>query len=348
MFRAMLVLAVYMLATASFAQDNALPFRPIVGINLGVGLPKVETISGTRFSTRPFFAGTLDFGASWTYREKLGLAAHGILAINGYDFTNGEFDYDIYHLTRRAELRAFWQRPLDPASNTRLRIGLGVGLASQGNTTLDRQRGPFRASTSASAMQRTYLSPEVVIMKQEGRHRVEFGLRYVTHLQRQVAFATRLSVGADTTLATATHDHLALVIRFHWGLKRRALPMPPRPTIAYAERTTDTLATLHASKHRITLWLWDNAEYDGDTISVFVNDRPVLVDHELRHKRYRLKIDVAPGENTLLMVAHNEGRVPPNTASCSVRAGRGRQRLLFSTSLQKNQVLRIVRGRGGE
>jgi hypothetical protein len=50
-----------------------------------------------------------------------------------------------------------------------------------------------------------------------------------------------------------------------------------------------------------------------------------------------------PGENVLLVVAHNEGRVPPNTMSTWVRAGKGRKQLLFTTSMQRNQVLRIVR-----
>jgi hypothetical protein len=155
MIRALVILTALLRGGDAFAQDNALPFRPTIGINLGVGLPKVETISGTRFSTRPFIAGTFDFGASWTYHEKFGLAAHGVLAINGYDFTNGEYDYDIYHLTRRAELRAFWQRPLNPALRTTLRAGIGLGLAIQGNSTSDARDGPFQALTKANAMQRT-------------------------------------------------------------------------------------------------------------------------------------------------------------------------------------------------
>ena len=91
------------------------------------------------------------------------------------------------------------------------------------------------------------------------------------------------------------------------------------------------------------MWLWDNAEYDGDTLSVFLNGRPVLVGHELTRKRHRLRIDLRPGENHLLVVAHNEGRVPPNTASVVVATGRGRAQLLVSTSLRRNQVVRVLR-----
>jgi hypothetical protein len=324
-------------------QDGALPFRLVAGINVGVGLPRMETISGVRFATSPHFAGTLDLGATWTYRERWGLAALGVLAINGYDFTKGAVNYDIYHLTRRAEVRAFWQRSLNERLRTSVRAGIGLGLAFQGSDTRDARDGTFQALTTATAMQRTYLAPEICLVKMEGRHRVEWGLRYVTHLQREVALSTRLADGADTTLATARHDHLALVIRFHLGLKRRALPAPLPSMIAFADRVTDTLATLEANRQRITLWLWDNAEQDGDTLSVLVNGRPVLSGLALTRKRQKLKVDLVPGANELLVVAHNEGRVPPNTASAIVRTGKGRKELLFSTSLQRNQVLRIVR-----
>lgn len=335
----------FLLLTGYFAaaQDGVLPFRPIVGINLGVGLPKTEVLSGTTFATRPFFAGTIDVGGSWTYRDKVGILAMGILAMNGYDFAKDGLEYDVYHLSRRLELRPFWQMPLDPRLGTTLRAGVGVGMAIHGNAARDTRRGTFLASSRATAAQRPFISPEVSIIKGVDHHGFELGLRYVRHLERDAAFTTRLALGPDTTLATATHDHLALVLRFHFGVKRAPTPVLPPPPVEYADRSTDTLTTLKATKQRITLWLWDNAEYDGDTLSVLLNGRPVLVGHELGRKRHKLKLDLLPGENVLLVVAHNEGRVPPNTASVVVKAGKGRQQMLVSTSLRKNQVVRIVR-----
>lgn len=341
--RSPLVLYTLFVATAAFGQDGALPFRLVTGINLGVGMPRMEALSGTAFTASPHFAGTVDLGATWTHRDRWGLAALGVLAINGYDFTKGAVNYDIYHLSQRAEVRAFWQRSLNERLRTSVRAGIGLGLAFQSEDTRDTRKGSFQALTTANPLQRTYLAPEICLVKIEGRHRVEWGLRYVAHLQREVAMSTRLAEGADTTLATARHDHLAMVIRFHLGLKRRALPAPPPPEVAYGDRTTDTLTTLKANKQRITLWLWDNAERDGDTLSVIVNGRPVLSGLALTRKRHKLKVDLVPGENVLLVVAHNEGRVPPNTASAWIRSGKGRRELLFSTSLQRNQALRIVR-----
>lgn len=330
-------------SSALVAQDGLLPIRPIVGLNIGVNMPQVEALSGTPFLTRPFFAGTLDLGLSWTYREKVGVVAMGFFGMNGYDYVLDGFDYDVYHLTRRLELKPFWQKPLDPGLGTTLRAGIGLGMSFQGNAFLDTRRGPLFASSKAFEDQRPFLAPEVSILKETGRHRLELGLRYTRHLQRETAFSTTLVLGPDTSLATATNDLFGLVLRFHFGLRRPAMPSLPLPAIEYAARGTDTLTTITARKERITLWLWDNAEYDGDTLSVLLNGRPVLVTHELTRKRHRLRIALQPGENHLLVVAHNEGRVPPNTASVVMKAGQGKQRLLVSTSLRKNQVVRIVR-----
>ena len=45
------------------------------------------------------------------------------------------------------------------------------------------------------------------------------------------------------------------------------------------------------------------------------------------------------GLNRLRVVAHNEGRVPPNTASCILRRGKGREALLIKTARDKDQVI---------
>ena len=331
MYRLITFVFAVFITTVHYAQDGLLRIRPIAGVNLG-------------FVHRPFLAATIDIGFSWSFNDRIGLLAMGVLAMNGYDYAKESYDHRIFHLTSRMELRPFWQKPMGSSMSSTLRYGLGLGLAKHGTGGLETMTGPLRTSSRAVKDTRFYLAPEVSILKKLGRHNLELGLRYVRHVQRHPAFTTSLSYGADISIATATHDHLALVVRFHLGLKPPVLPTYPIPMIEYAERSTDTLGTLAAGKERITLWLWDNGEYDGDTLSVILNDRPVLVGHELTRKRYKLRVDLLPGENHLLIVAHNEGRVSPNTASVVVRAGNRRQQLLLSTSLRRNQVVRIVRG----
>jgi hypothetical protein len=44
-----------------------------------------------------------------------------------------------------------------------------------------------------------------------------------------------------------------------------------------------------------------------------------------------------------MVVAHNEGRVPPNTASAILHTGDGKLRLLVKTSRSQNSLVRILR-----
>jgi hypothetical protein len=146
-----------------------------------------------------------------------------------------------------------------------------------------------------------------------------------------------------TTVGSATNDFLGLVFRYHIGFKEKPEPSPVMPSIAFEERRTDTLATLSTKRQWITMKLWDNAEYDGDTITVLLNGKPVLVEHELTHKKKRIRLKLTNPENTLLVIAHNEGRVPPNTASCTVRKVGGRKELLIRTSKAANMAVVIRR-----
>jgi hypothetical protein len=45
-----------------------------------------------------------------------------------------------------------------------------------------------------------------------------------------------------------------------------------------------------------------------------------------------------------MVIAHNEGAVAPNTATCIVRRGRGKEKLLIKTSHKQNQLVVIRNG----
>ena len=66
----------------------------------------------------------------------------------------------------------------------------------------------------------------------------------------------------------------------------------------------------------IELRFYDNAEIDGDSISLFINQKLVFQHIFLKAKPYVVKLAVADlnDTNELVMVAENLGRIPPNTA----------------------------------
>jgi hypothetical protein len=342
--RTVLLLWSLALTGAALLAQRTSPFRVLGALDLGASLAQMDSTRGDAFTTWPGATVGLELGGSYTYRKRLGLSLSAAMMLNGYNYGQGTLEYDVYHFGPRTDVRAWWMVPLYRRLGTSLRFAMGYGIAYFTAEERIAVEPGFTAVTRSTDGQARYIAPEVGITKLEGRHQFDLALRYVRHLERTSNLSTTITTPTGgTSYASATGDHLGLVLRFHYGFKPRAVPPPPAPAIAYQERTIDTVTTLSTTRDRITLELWDNAEYDGDTISVLLNGVPVLTGFELTRRHHRLRLDLVQGDNTVLVVAHNEGRVSPNTASAFVRTGNGRQQLLIKTGEKLNAVLVIRR-----
>jgi hypothetical protein len=92
----------------------------------------------------------------------------------------------------------------------------------------------------------------------------------------------------------------------------------------------------------IKIELYDNAEIDDDTVTVFLNNTMLLYQKRLTDKPLTMNINVFPDTDyELMMYADNLGRIPPNTALMVITAGRKRYQLFLSSSEQKSAVVRF-------
>lgn len=91
----------------------------------------------------------------------------------------------------------------------------------------------------------------------------------------------------------------------------------------------------------IRLDFYDNAQIDGDTISVTVDNNPVVSNRMLTDKPITVyvKIDLNKTEHEVVMIAENEGSIPPNTALLIVTAGEKRYRLFLSSDTEQKKIL---------
>lgn len=82
---------------------------------------------------------------------------------------------------------------------------------------------------------------------------------------------------------------------------------------------------------------YDNGEIDGDTISVFFNNKLVLSGKRLTDKPLSLNLKLDPGkeDNELVMYADNLGSIPPNTALMVVTID-GKRYEVYITSTEKS------------
>lgn len=326
--------------------DRPRDFEPRLIFGMGMSLQQANlagSSSSAKASSFPWVGGVVELGAGVTYRDRLGLAVQGSWGLNGYLLVIDSLNNNIYHTSKRAEARLWWLIRCNDGCPSYRKIGVATGFTFQQADVLTRDEKGYQAVTAAAERIRPYIAPELGLIGSEGKDRYELTLRYVVHLDGRKAWETNVGNGTSAATYNASDNHIGLIARYHFGFKRR--PSTPTPTlmVEHADRTLDTLTTLTTKRTRITLSLWDNAEFDGDTISVFLNDVPVLSGHLLTRRPKKIRVDLRRHSNTILVVAHNEGRVPPNTASCAVRRGQGREELLIRTSASHDQVLVIDR-----
>lgn len=95
----------------------------------------------------------------------------------------------------------------------------------------------------------------------------------------------------------------------------------------------------------VRLSFYDNAEVDGDSISVFLNSNLLLAHQELNSQALNvyIKLDSAKEINEISMFAENLGKYPPNTALMVVNDGSKRYEIFLSSDFKGNATVRFKR-----
>ncbi len=94
----------------------------------------------------------------------------------------------------------------------------------------------------------------------------------------------------------------------------------------------------------IRLDFYDNAEIDGDSITVRVNNRIVFSHQRLtgRPLTTYVKVDLLNNFFEVEMIAENLGSIPPNTAVLIITTGNNQHRLTLNSTDTKSARVRLV------
>jgi len=113
----------------------------------------------------------------------------------------------------------------------------------------------------------------------------------------------------------------------------------------YKQRENVLAQEIDVESDSLRVDFYDNGEIDGDSISIFFNDKLLAASQRLSAKAIQLKIslDSTKEYNDLSMFANNLGSIPPNTALMLIYDGTKRYDVRLSSSLQKNAMVRIRR-----
>ena len=110
------------------------------------------------------------------------------------------------------------------------------------------------------------------------------------------------------------------------------------------ERKPELVREIKVDTGNIRLDFYDNGVVDGDTISIYVNDMPVVSRKILSAKPVTttVRVDLQRNVQEVIMVGENMGSIPPNTALMIINAGDKRYQLYLTSDEKKNALVRFI------
>lgn len=149
------------------------------------------------------------------------------------------------------------------------------------------------------------------------------------------------------TLAYEKQDQKE-VLTGDWGgitMNNYATCPPGKITLSrVAESDFEQIKEIKVDTGTIRLDFYDNAQVDGDIITVLLNNQPLASNQKLTAKPITLeiKVDLEHKEQEVTMVAENLGEIPPNTALLIITAGGKRYQLYLTSTEKKSAQVRFI------
>ena len=118
---------------------------------------------------------------------------------------------------------------------------------------------------------------------------------------------------------------------------------PPTIDQKFASREKVFATEIPLTGDSIELRFYDNAEVDGDSISLFLNGKLIFEHISLTEKAYVVKLAVndLQDNNELIMVAENLGSIPPNTSYMVAIVGDKRYDAQLASTENSSAMIRL-------
>ena len=109
-------------------------------------------------------------------------------------------------------------------------------------------------------------------------------------------------------------------------------------------RLSPVVAQIPYKEDSVKVKLYDNGEIDGDSVSLYLNNKLVLSHLELKEsaKTLYLHLNKDLPINKLILVAENLGKMPPNTALMEVTTLQNTYNVFLSTDFKKNAMVEFI------
>jgi hypothetical protein len=148
-----------------------------------------------------------------------------------------------------------------------------------------------------------------------------------------------------------TKDTVAAIVKTQAppAIKKETPPVittkPPAIEEKFIQRKKILTTELPLEGDTVEIHFYDNAEIDGDSISLFMNNQLVFEHVRLSDKPYIIKFSVKDltETNELVMVAENLGAIPPNTSYMIAYINKQRYTANLASTENSSAMIRFVR-----
>ncbi|HEX6846527.1 MAG TPA: hypothetical protein VF144_06095 [Chitinophagaceae bacterium] len=112
----------------------------------------------------------------------------------------------------------------------------------------------------------------------------------------------------------------------------------PATPLVLKTRENALVRRIEIEAGEIKMDIYDNGDIDGDTVSIYHNNKLIRSHLRLSQKPISISIGISPSEShhEIIMVAENLGSIPPNTSIMIITTVRSRYELFISSTEQKN------------
>ena len=123
-------------------------------------------------------------------------------------------------------------------------------------------------------------------------------------------------------------------------IKKNKLKVLPWVLVGRENKLVKTITT---NSNKISIDLYDNGTIDNDTIMIFDNKELIVDKKRLSYKAIHVEFEFSEenNEHEVIIVAHNMGSVPPNTALLVLKDGNKRQEYFITSTDKMNAKLLI-------
>ena len=343
----LIIFLVIILPRLLFSQSN---FTTAFSGKLTVGtfILNVENQGVERWNSTFNSVIRLDPSVKFFYKNNFSLSLGGGATLYNYDFFHGNTNFYIAHFTLHAESNLQKYFYLKESKLDAFSLGCGIGVINYDNDSKRTLKSNFEAITSTQKASPLYFTPQIGTYRKTDRMGMSLALHYCFYVPNNPV----ISFEMENALTQASSNHngsyigLNIIVDYDLKVKRKNKPIEQKEKIAEVPtdlfaRTSVEAKKLQLKNRNIKVYAWDNRIIDNDTISLVFNDEVVLHNHKLSHSKKKVKLQLNKGENILIMYAHNEGSIKPNSAAIVVKTRFKKYKLILNSTMGSNAIINL-------